>query len=62
MPSYRSKDEVDLAWNEWKRRITAEIDLELRRERERLLNERLTAAFTKFNAALARGVILEIES
>lgn len=61
MARYRTKDEVDLAWNDARRRITNELDLQLKAWRERTLNELLGKAWEEFKNALVAGEVLELE-
>lgn len=61
MARYRTKDPVDLAWNEIRRRITTEVDLIVRKEREKVLNTLLGSAFGKFSESLTKGETLELE-
>lgn len=61
MARYRTKDEVDLAWNDTRRRITNELDLQLKTWRERTLNELLGKAWEEFKAGLMSGELLELE-
>jgi len=49
---YREKDELDLAWNKIRRRVTREIDTRIMDFREELLNDALTAAWDKYAKAL----------
>jgi hypothetical protein len=58
---YRSKDEVDLAWNDTRRRITNELDLQIKTWRERTLNELLSTAWEEFKKGLQTGEVLELE-
>lgn len=60
MARYRQKDETDLAWNKVRRRITRELDTQLADWRERVLNELLSDAWTKYAAALDKGEVLEL--
>lgn len=55
MARYREKDELDLAWNKIRRRITREIDTRIMDFREELLNDALTAAWDKYTKALEQG-------
>lgn len=61
MARYRHKDETDLAWNKIRRRITAEIDLEVRNVREEILNLALSKAWDDYAEALGEGKIPEVE-
>jgi len=61
MARYRHKDETDLAWNKVRRRITAEIDLEVRNVREEILNVALSKAWDDYATALGEGKIPEVE-
>lgn len=61
MARYRHKDETDLAWNKIRRRITAEVDLEVRNVREEILNAALSKAWEDYASALGEGHIPEVE-
>lgn len=61
MARYRTKDEVDLAWNDTRRRITNELDIQIKAWRERALNELLGNAWEEFKGALVSGEVLELE-
>ena len=56
MPNYTYKDDVSLAFEANKKRLRAEGSIIL----SALLNEALSEMTTQFNAALARGEVLEI--
>jgi len=58
---YRHRDEIDLGWNKIRRRITAEIDIEMRNVREEILNVALWKAWEDYAAALGEGRVPEIE-
>jgi len=58
---YRHKDETDLAWNKIRRRLTAEIDIEVRNVREEILNVALAKAWDDYAEALGEGKIPEVE-
>jgi hypothetical protein len=62
MARYRTKDDVDLAWNQIRRRITRELDIQLADWREKALNNLLGGAWTKFSESLSRGEVLALES
>ncbi len=59
---YRSKDDVDLAWNKIRRRLTRELDTQIADVREEILDRLLTEGWTEFKKALERGETLELES
>ena len=61
MARYRTKDEADLAWNDIRRRITRELDVQIASWRERALNELLGQAFDEFAKSLTTGETLELE-
>jgi hypothetical protein len=61
MARYRHKDETDLAWNKIRRRITAEIDIEVRNVREEILNVALSKAWEDYAEALGEGKVPEVE-
>jgi hypothetical protein len=58
---YRAKDQTDLAWNKVRRRITAEVDIEVRNVREEILNIALSKAWADYAQALGEGKIPEVE-
>lgn len=62
MARYRSKDSVDLAWNDLRRRLTLQVDAEVRMVRENILNRVLTGAWQEFQKSLERGEVLRLES
>lgn len=55
MARYREKDELDLAWNKIRRRITRDTDTRIMDFREELLNKLLVAAWDKYADALEKG-------
>jgi len=55
MARYREKDELDLAWNKIRRRVTRELDTRIQDFREELLNELLVSAWDKYTEALEKG-------
>lgn len=57
MPDYRYKDNAQIAYDANKKRLRLEGQIAL----DSVLNEALNLMTTKFNEALARGEILEIE-
>lgn len=59
---YRTRDEVDLAWNRIRRQITRDLDTEIANRREEVLNELLTGAWDEYTAALKSGTVLELEA
>jgi hypothetical protein len=61
MARYRQKDDIDLGWNNVRRRITRELDLQIAEVRERMLNDLLGAAWNQYKASLAKGEILALE-
>lgn len=62
MARYRSKDSTDLRWNNIRRRITRQLDLEIAEWREEALNKLLGSAWEKYAAALATGEVVELEA
>lgn len=62
MARYRQKDDIDLAWNRIRRRLTRELDLQIADWREQTLNELLGAAWEQYKTAIATGEVLEIEA
>lgn len=61
MARYREKDELDLAWNKIRRRITRDLDTRVMDFREELLNDLLTTAWDKYTDALEKGEKPELE-
>ena len=62
MARYRSKDTTDLRWNNIRRRITRQLDLEIAEWREDTLNKLLGSAWEKYAAALTTGEVVELEA
>ena len=62
MARYRHKDETDLRWNRIRRRITIELDAQIKNWREEALNKLLSEAWERYVAALDSGEKLELES
>lgn len=62
MARYRQKDETDLRWNRIRRRLTMELDLQVRDWREEALNRLLSGAWTEYVKALGSGEVLELEA
>ena len=62
MARYRSKDSTDLRWNNIRRRITRQLDLEIAEWREDTLNKLLGSAWEKYAAALTTGEVVELEA
>jgi hypothetical protein len=61
MARYREKDETDLRWNRIRRRITMELDRQIRDWRDEALNDLLSSAWDKYVASLQEGERLELE-
>lgn len=61
MARYREKDEHDLRWNRMRRRLTMELDVQIRDWREEALNKLLTAAWDKYVESLKTGEPLALE-
>jgi hypothetical protein len=59
---YRHKDETDLRWNRIRRRLTTELDAQIKDWREEALNNLLAGAWDEFAKALNEGDILELET
>jgi hypothetical protein len=59
---YRQKDETDLRWNRIRRRLTMELDLQVRDWREEALNRLLAGAWSEYVKALGNGDVLELEA
>lgn len=62
MARYRQKDSTDLAWNDIRRRITRQLDTEIKAVREYWLNKLLTGAWDEFEKSLESGEELVLES
>jgi hypothetical protein len=58
---YRTKDEIDLAWNRIRRQITRDLDTRIQNFREELLNKALGDAWNKYAAALESGDVIQLE-
>jgi hypothetical protein len=52
---YREKDELDLAWNKIRRRVTRDTDTRIMDFREELINTLLVAAWDRYTKAIERG-------
>lgn len=61
MARYRTKDEIDLRWNRIRRRITMEVDVQVKDVREDVLNKCLSEAFNQYAKSLETGEVLELE-
>ena len=61
MARYRTKDDVDLAWNKARRRITAEVTIATQDVREEILNVALSKAWNDFAEALGEGKVPVVE-
>lgn len=61
MARYRHKDETDLIWNKIRRRVTSEVDCEIRNVREEILNIALSKAWDDYTEALGEGKLPEVE-
>lgn len=62
MARYRQKDETDLRWNRIRRRLTAELDIQIRDWRDDALNRLLTGAWNEYAASLENGTVVELEA
>lgn len=62
MAKYRHKDATDLRWNRIRRRLTMELDLQVKDWREDALNNLLAGAWTEYVKALGSGDVLELEA
>lgn len=62
MARYRHKDSVDLAWNRIRRRLTMELDVQIKDWREDALNHLLAGAWEKYSASIGTGEVLELEA
>lgn len=62
MARYRTKDDVDLAWNRIRRQITRDLDTEIQNARESALNVLLSKAWDDYTTALGEGTVPEVEA
>lgn len=62
MARYREKDETDLRWSRIRRRLTRELDTQIKDWREEALNKLLSEAWDKYVKALETGSKLELEA
>lgn len=62
MARYRHKDDTDLRWNRIRRRITMELDAQIRDWREEALNTLLSNAWEEYAKALSTGETIEVEA
>ena len=62
MARYRTKDDVDLAWNKVRRSITVEVRRQAADAVEEILNKLLTEAWTEFAKSLEKGEVLVLET
>ena len=62
MARYREKDEYDLRWNRIRRRLTMELDCQVRDWREEALNRLLAGAWDEHVKSLQTGETLELEA
>ena len=62
MARYREKDQTDLSWNRIRRRLTMELDVQIRDWREDALNRLLGGAWDEYVKALGTGDTLELEA
>lgn len=58
---YRSKDEIDLAWNAIRKIAEARLNVEFAIAKERRKNEILTQLWGEFEKSLARGEVMALE-
>lgn len=61
MARYRQKDEVDLRWNSIRRRLTSELDVQIKTWREHALNHILSEAWTEYTKQLETGEVRILE-
>lgn len=61
MARYRTKDDVDLAWNKVRRTITYEVRRQAADAVEEILNRLLAEAWTEFAKSLEKGEVLVLE-
>jgi len=62
MARYRVKDETDLRWNDLRRRATAHVDLEIKKQRELILNRVLGSLWEQYAESLQTGTVIELEA
>ena len=62
MARYRHKSEEDLAWNDIRNTITAMINLEFKKARERVVNDSLWEAWEGYTKAVGQGKLPEIKA
>lgn len=62
MARYRQKTHDELVWNDIRRRLTRQLDVEVAAVRERILNSLLTGAFEEYTKALESGEEIQLES
>lgn len=55
MARYRTKDDVDMRWNQIRRRITRELDTQIADWREQYLNNLLGTAWDRYQQQLDTG-------
>ena len=61
MARYRQKDDVDLRWNQIRRRITRELDTQIADWREQYLNELLSRAWERYSKHLETGEVEKLQ-
>lgn len=61
MARYRIKDDVDLRWNAMRRRLTTELDVQIKNWRERALNHILGEAWNEYTRQLEAGEVRVLE-
>jgi hypothetical protein len=59
---YRTKDEIDILWNQARRHLTRELDTQIADWREIALNKILGTAWEEFQKAISTGEKLQIEA
>jgi len=59
---YRVKDETSLRWARIQRRLTRELDTQIKDMREEVLNGLLTGAYKEFVQATHEGRVIELEN
>ncbi len=62
MARYRSKDDLDLAWNRIRRRLTRELDTQIADVREEMLNRLLSESWEEYQKAISTGERLALDS
>lgn len=59
---YKPRDESALRWGRIQRRLTRELDMQIKDWRDEALNRLLSQAWTEFAANLNEGKIVELDT